>query len=82
MTSDAVFGVKDSLIVPMGKVSAEQAKKYGVSEGIALLTHDFVLVTDEETQQLRDKNSTEALAKLFPGKKVELLDHLPVPALD
>lgn len=38
MTSDAVFGVKESLIVPMGK--------------------------------------------LFPGKKVTLLDHLPVPELD
>ncbi|POS81679.1 cathecol 1, partial [Erysiphe pulchra] len=32
-TSDAVFGVKESLLIDLGKVSAEQAKTYGVKEG-------------------------------------------------
>ena len=82
LTSDAVFGVKDSLIESLGKVSTEQAKAYGVQEGTALLTRDFVLVSDEETQRLRDRNAMEAMEILFPGKKIKLLDHLPVPDLD
>lgn len=82
LTSDAVFGVKDSLIESLGKVSVEQAKVYGVPEGTALLTRDFVLVSDEETQRLRDSNAMKAMEILFPGKKIKLLDHLPVPDLD
>ncbi len=82
ITSDAVFGVKSSLIVPLGTVSKEQAEEYGVQEGTALLTHDFILVTEKETQKLRDDNALAALAKLFPGVKCKLLDHLPVPDLD
>jgi hypothetical protein len=78
--SDAVFGVKKSLIVDIGKADAETAKKYGVEEGMLLLKHDFVLVTKEETEQLRDQNAVEALKKL--GLKLRLVDHLPVPELD
>ena len=79
-TTDAVFGVKQSLIVDLGKVDAETAKTYGVKEGMALLKHDFVLVTKEETDQLRDRNAVEALDKL--GLRMKLVDHLPVPDLD
>ncbi|OBT81482.1 hypothetical protein VE02_09267 [Pseudogymnoascus sp. 03VT05] len=82
LTSDAVFGVKDSLIVSLGKVSAIQAAEYGALEGTALITHDFVLVSDKETQSLRDQNALKAVADLFPGKKMKLLDHLPVPDVD
>jgi hypothetical protein len=82
ITSDAVFGVKTSLVVPMGTVSPQEAKEYGVPEGTALLKHDFVLVTEETTRELRDRNALEALAKLFPGTKCKLLDHFPVPDLD
>jgi len=82
LTSDAVFGVKDSLIAPLGKVSPALAKEHNVPEGTALLQHDFVLVSEEETRELRDKNALESMAKLFPGKKVKLLDHLPVPDVD
>lgn len=74
--------MKDSLIVSLGKVSAIQAAEYGVSEGTALITHDFVLVSDKETQSLRDQNALKAVADLFPGKKMKLLDHLPVPDVD
>jgi hypothetical protein len=45
-----------------------------------LLKHDFVLVTKEETERLRDQNAVEALEKL--GLKMRLVDHLPVPDLD
>lgn len=79
-TTDAVFGVKQSLIVDLDKVDAETAKTYGVKEGMTFLKHDFVLVTKEETERLRDKNAAEALEKL--GLRMKLVDHLPVPDLD
>jgi hypothetical protein len=31
---------------------------------------------------LRDSNALKAMADLFPGRKVKLLNHLPVPDLD
>ncbi|CDM34770.1 hypothetical protein DTO013E5_3316 [Penicillium roqueforti] len=79
-TSDAVFGVKDSLTVEIGKADAEIARKYNVPEGHALLTYDFVLVSDEETKELRAHNSKVALDKL--GRKVKIVNGLPVPDLD
>ncbi|GAB1210865.1 Intradiol ring-cleavage dioxygenase [Aspergillus pseudonomiae] len=79
-TSDAVFGVKDSLVVDLGKAGPEYAKKYGVSEDHALLTYDFVLVSDTETSALREQNSKVALDKL--GRKVKIVNGLPVPDLD
>ena len=79
-TSDAVFGVKESLVVDLGNVDEATAKQYGVSEGSALLVYDFVLVTEADTSKLRDQNSAAALQRL--GKKVRLVDGLPVPDVD
>ncbi|KAI9932034.1 hypothetical protein ASPWEDRAFT_40152 [Aspergillus wentii DTO 134E9] len=79
-TSDAVFGVKDSLVVDIGRAGPELAKKYNVSEDHALLTYDFVLVSDEDTKALREKNSRFALDKL--GMQVKIVNGLPVPDLD
>ncbi|KAJ5901780.1 hypothetical protein N7495_002308 [Penicillium taxi] len=79
-TSDAVFGVKNSLVVDIGKAGPEIAKKYNVPEGHPLLTYDFVLVSDTETFDLRVKNSKSALDKL--GRKVKIVNGLPVPDLD
>ncbi|KAF7595606.1 hypothetical protein BBP40_005353 [Aspergillus hancockii] len=79
-TSDAVFGVKDSLVVDVGRAGPEIAAKYGVSEDHALLTYDFVLVSDAETSALRERNSKEALDAL--GRKVKIVNGLPVPDLD
>lgn len=56
------------------------AKKYGVPEGQALLTYDFVLVSDSETSELRAHNSKVALDKL--GRKVKIVNGLPIPDLD
>lgn len=75
-----MFGVKKSLIVDLESVDKETAEKYGVREGIWLLKHDFVLTTEKETEELRDKLATEALQKL--GLNLKLVDHLPVPDLD
>ncbi|KAK4145406.1 Intradiol ring-cleavage dioxygenase [Dichotomopilus funicola] len=79
-TSDAVFGVKQSLVVDLDKVDKATAEKYGVEEGTWLLKHDFVLTTQAETEKLRDELATEALRKL--GLNLKLVDHLPVPDLD
>ncbi|KAG9231167.1 Intradiol ring-cleavage dioxygenase [Amylocarpus encephaloides] len=79
-TSDAVFGVKQSLIVDFMKATKEEAEKYGVKEGTKVLKHHFVLVGARETEELRDRNALEAMGKL--GRKVKLIDHLPVPDVD
>ena len=80
-SSDAVFGVKSSLIVDYSTVEdGEMASRYGVPVGTALLTHDFVLVEEDVTRSLRDKNSVDALTKL--GRNVKIVDGLPVPDVD
>ena len=80
-TSDAVFGVKESLLVDLSPVTdSAMAKEYDVELGTTLLQHDFVLVSDKEADALREKNALEALHKL--GLKVKLLDGLPVPDVD
>jgi hypothetical protein len=79
-TSDAVFGVKQSLIVDFDAVDAATANKYGVAEGSKVLKHDFVLVSDKETERLRDENALKAMKVL--GRRVKLLNHLPVPDVD
>lgn len=82
-TSDAVFGVKKSLVVDLGRVDPEMAEKYGagVEEGMWLLRYDFVLVSEAEAQELRDRNAVEALAELGLTN-LKLVDHLPVPQVD
>ncbi|KAM0544388.1 hypothetical protein ACHAPJ_011849 [Fusarium lateritium] len=80
-STDAVFGVKDSLVVPIQKVADEDmAKTYGVEIGSALLTYDFVLVTDTAAAKLRRQKAEEAMANL--GRKFRFIDDLPVPDLD
>ena len=80
-TSDAVFGVKSSLIVDLKKVDDEQVKdRYGVDETWSELVYDFVLVGDEEAKQLRVKNALDTLKK--QGRTARLVDGLPVADLD
>lgn len=79
-SSDAVFGVKESLVVDLGRVTKEQVAKYGVVEDSALLTYAFVLVSDKEAQQLREKKAMEAMAA--QGRKMKMYNGLPVPDVD
>ena len=79
-TSDAVFGVKNSLIIDVGEVDKAMAEKYGVKEGSALISYDFVLVSDKEADELRDQKSMEALHGL--GMKCKIENGLPVPEVD
>ena len=76
-TSDAVFGVKESLLIDLGTVNAEQASTYGVKEGSKLISYDFVLVTEEESRKLREANAMRAMEKL--GRNMKLYRGLPVP---
>lgn len=80
-TSDAVFGVKDSLIVPLSTVSKEQADTYGVAEGTKLLVYDFVLVTEEETKQLRHDEAVKAMKGLGREGMI-VVNGVPVPDVD
>lgn len=75
-----MFGVKESLIVDLKAVSAEHVQQYGVKEGTKLLTYDFVLVTDQESKELREKNALAAMKQL--GIHAKLLNGLPVPDVD
>jgi hypothetical protein len=72
--------VKNTLLVDLSKVDQESAAKYGIAEGSWLMTYDFVLVTEKETSALRDHNSQVALDKL--GRKVKIVNGLPIPDLD
>ncbi|THY22665.1 aromatic compound dioxygenase [Aureobasidium pullulans] len=80
-STDAVFGVKQSLIVEVGEVDdKDQAEKYGVKTGTSLITYDFVLVTDEAARKLRRSKAEEAMNS--QGRKVRFIDDLPVPDVD
>ena len=72
--------MKDSLVIDLGSVNSDQASKYGVKEGSKLITYDFVLVSEEESRKLREKNAMEAMEKL--GRHMKLYKGLPVPDVD
>ncbi|KAK3381025.1 Intradiol ring-cleavage dioxygenase [Podospora didyma] len=86
ITSDAVFGVKDSLIVDFWPLESAVATDYlseSERENISawsILRYDFVLVSEEEAGSLRDLNSMAALARL--GKRMKVYNGLPVPEVD
>jgi protocatechuate 3,4-dioxygenase beta subunit len=80
-TSDAVFGVKDSLIVGLETTTPEIAKEYNVKEGTQVLKYDFVLVTDEETKQLRHDEAVKAMKGLGREGMI-IVNGLPVPDVD
>lgn len=50
-------------------------------EGAWLLEQEFVLVTRDETERLRDENAVAALKQLGLDH-LKLVDHLPIPDLD
>lgn len=79
-TTDAVFGVKESLLVQFSPASDAIAAQHGVKVGTPLLKYDFVLVSEAEASQLRSDRSVKALHDL--GRKVKIVDGLPVPEVD
>lgn len=80
-STDAVFGVKDSLIVEVQTVEdKDQAKQFGVDVGTALIKYDFVLVTEQAVADLRREESEKALTA--QGQSFRFIDGLPVPDVD
>lgn len=79
-TSDAVFGVKTSLVVDFHPADQMVAKEYDVEVGSAVLEYDFVLVSEKEAADLRAEKSKKALEEL--GRRVKLIEGLPVPDVD
>ena len=76
-----MFGVKESLIVDLSKVTdADMAKRCNVQEGTLLLTYDFVLVSVKETLRLRSYKTKEAIEKM--DGRVEDFQGLPVLDVD
>ncbi|KAF8525516.1 aromatic compound dioxygenase [Hysterangium stoloniferum] len=65
ITSDSVFGVKESLVVKLTTIeSDEEAKKYGFKKGpFKLLERDLILTTVEETEKARRKISEKNTLK-------------------
>ncbi|KAK3681249.1 Intradiol ring-cleavage dioxygenase [Podospora appendiculata] len=86
ITSDAVFGVKDSLVVDFLPLDAATAAQHLTEEeqknlsAWSLLKYDFVLVSEKEAAGLRDANSLAALEAL--GKRMKVYNGLPVPDVD
>jgi hypothetical protein len=80
-SSDAVYGVKSSLIVDMTKIADEAvAEKFNLSVHDWEMQYDFVMVSEVEAIELKLKNAHEALRKL--GSTVELVNGLPVADVD
>ncbi|PNS17380.1 hypothetical protein CAC42_7063 [Sphaceloma murrayae] len=79
-SSDPVFGVKSSLVVDYTSADATMAKTYNVKEGTAVLSYDFVLITEEATLKLRKEKALEAIKKM--GKPLEGFKGLPVLDVD
>jgi hypothetical protein len=71
-TSDAVFGVKESLIVDLGTVSEVSgfSEKYGVPGTTKLLRYDFSLASEAEVGALRHAEAVKSAGKLDNDVKV------------
>lgn len=78
--SDAVFGVKSTLVVELGTAQWLEEKIYGVNKGTKVLRYNFVMVEREVAMKLRRERADEAMKA--QGREVEWIDGLPVPALD
>ncbi|KAF2148486.1 cathecol 1,2-dioxygenase [Myriangium duriaei CBS 260.36] len=78
--SDAVFGVKESLVIDLLTVDKELRDEYGIEEGSKLIRHDFVLVTESDTSKLRNERAMSAMRA--QGKRMKMYNGLPVPDVD
>ncbi|KAI7773449.1 catechol [Diaporthe eres] len=62
--TDAVFGVKESLVIDVGEMDSETAATYNRHHVKKLLKYDFVLASDVEADELRDKQTAAAFTSL------------------
>ena len=86
LNSDAVFGVKNSLVVDMPPIDKAKAAQYlspdeqRQQSKWSVLEYDFVLVTEASALGLRNEKSIKALEEL--GKSVTTIDGLIVWGVD
>ncbi|KAI0546765.1 putative catechol dioxygenase [Xylaria curta] len=73
--SDAVFGVKRSLVVDLCEVDSEMTARYSLSGVNKLLRYDFVLASDAEADALRAEHYDSAMKVLELDAKV--VGHAP-----
>lgn len=78
--SDAVFGVKSTLVIDLGSADEELAGRYGVEMGCKVLRYGFVMVEKETATKLRREQAEDAMRDM--GRSLEWVDGLPMPALD
>jgi len=72
MTSDAVFGVKKSLVVELEQIDDEaEARKRGFAKGgpFKLLKRDIVLLTEEQSRLIRERAIGELEESYLQGKE-------------
>lgn len=72
-SSDAVFGVKDSLVIDLKRVGdvSGLAEKHGISADTKLLQHDFVLISEEEALLMRQEHAQKEADRKDGTLKVE-----------
>lgn len=75
-----MFGVKSSLQLDIGSATPDVAKKFDVPVGAHDIAFDFVLVSEKEAKDLKDRLAKEALAKL--GSTAKIVEGLPVADVD
>ncbi|KAI5803532.1 catechol dioxygenase [Peziza echinospora] len=81
-SSDAVFGVKKSLVVDVTRIEDEETiKEFGLGkDGAWGIEYDFVMVGEQEARELRVRKAEEALKRM--GTRARIVDGLPVADLD
>ncbi|KAL1601378.1 hypothetical protein SLS60_006290 [Paraconiothyrium brasiliense] len=81
-TTDAVFGVKESLVFNLEVINEEQAREYGCIPSTKLIRYDFVLVPEDEAMALRSQKAEEAVELIGGKRSFTIIDGLPVPDVD
>lgn len=81
--TDAVFGVKESLLVNLNSASDSPglAEKHGVPASTKVMQYDFVLVTGKEANQLRHQLALQALEK-HGVSGITVINGMLVPEVD
>lgn len=79
-TSDAVFGVKSSLLFSLDKLGKDKAQEYKMKEDDWYLNWHFKVITEETSKKLLITENTEALKKIGKGNFSINKNGLPVAA--
>ncbi|KAG2419165.1 hypothetical protein HFD88_002270 [Aspergillus terreus] len=81
-SSDAVFGVKESLVIDLKRVGDVPglAEKHGIPSDTWLLQHDFVLITERESRAIKTEEARKQAAR--QGGTLHVVDGHLIPSGD